>query len=468
MGRQKLRKDRRPPPRRPTQSSQTTQPLQPWTDQTNLPYLAPIITPQSESHHSNPDANPNPNPHLHSHSHSHSHPHPHNHSHSHSHTHTHNHDHDHTNSHVHPPTQAGSSTNVSHATLASLGKYAQAVHDRTARALNKVDRLSEMFPPQAQLEAIASAAAGLDPSVLDHPGLAAAMNGQTVPGMTDSVAAGGSIDLPSSLAALFEAKLTLDREKAKLVKMQKELKGYKEDVASMTKTNGEASGSGSGSGSVRASYLCTCGQEHHYDSEDEYYEYSDEECSGDCMCNCHEIQNHSHPHSHSSAHIHPIHEPCSHHASLEYVDEEEEEDDDEDEEEMDEDQAILLDSEAMAEAARFDGGSDKYDDTYPTSLDLWNGKQETRYRSKVKSNEQEQTKLFNDVLGKMAVLRELEKGKDNKKEEKLEVKMKPLSEDPERLEEAVKELFNWIKAVVWTIEQAALVAGRRKWAQQAK
>lgn len=51
---------------------------------------------------------------------------------------------------------------------------------------------------------------------------------------------------------------------------------------------------------------------------------------------------------------------------------------------------------------------------------------------------------------------------------------KPLAEDPERLvrsqgrfcadmqDEAVRELFNWIKAVVWTIEQAAIVAGRRR------
>jgi len=30
-------------------------------------------------------------------------------------------------------------------------------------------------------------------------------------------------------------------------------------------------------------------------------------------------------------------------------------------------------------------------------------------------------------------------------------------------DELVRELFNWIKAVVWTIEQAAVVAGRRNW-----
>jgi hypothetical protein len=37
-------------------------------------------------------------------------------------------------------------------------------------------------------------------------------------------------DLPASLAALFEAKLNLDREKAKLVRMQKELRGYRESA----------------------------------------------------------------------------------------------------------------------------------------------------------------------------------------------------------------------------------------------
>lgn len=35
-------------------------------------------------------------------------------------------------------------------------------------------------------------------------------------------------------------------------------------------------------------------------------------------------------------------------------------------------------------------------------------------------------------------------------------------------DEAVRELFNWIKAVVWTIEQAAIVAGRRGWAQETR
>lgn len=45
---------------------------------------------------------------------------------------------------------------------------------------------------------------------------------------------------------------------------------------------------------------------------------------------------------------------------------------------------------------------------------------------------------------------------------------KRLVDDPERMDEAVRELFNWIKAVVWTIEQAAIVAGRRGWAAETK
>jgi len=46
------------------------------------------------------------------------------------------------------------------------------------------------------------------------------------------------IDLPASLAALFEAKLTLDREKAKLLRMQKELKAHREQM------NGVGNGKG--------------------------------------------------------------------------------------------------------------------------------------------------------------------------------------------------------------------------------
>jgi hypothetical protein len=58
------------------------------------------------------------------------------------------------------------------------------------------------------------------------------------------------IDLPASLAALFEAKLTLDREKAKLMRMQKELKGYREGVAAVN-TKGKE---------VVVDDECTCGR----------------------------------------------------------------------------------------------------------------------------------------------------------------------------------------------------------------
>lgn len=89
----------------------------------------------------------------------------------------------------------------------------------TTSALGRLDQLPKLS--QAQLNAIAGAAAGLDASV------GAGLGGV---GGVGGVGQNLGIDLPASLAALFEAKLTLDREKAKLVRMQKELKGYKEAV----------------------------------------------------------------------------------------------------------------------------------------------------------------------------------------------------------------------------------------------
>jgi hypothetical protein len=56
-----------------------------------------------------------------------------------------------------------------------------------------------------------------------------------------NAAAGGEgsvplpIDLPASLAALFEAKLTLDREKAKLMQMQRELKSHRDSLLAANK-----------------------------------------------------------------------------------------------------------------------------------------------------------------------------------------------------------------------------------------
>lgn len=63
------------------------------------------------------------------------------------------------------------------------------------------------------------------------------------------------IDLPASLAALFEAKLTLDREKAKLMRMQKELKGYREGVSAVGAAMATVKGK-----EVAIDDECTCGR----------------------------------------------------------------------------------------------------------------------------------------------------------------------------------------------------------------
>ena len=68
--------------------------------------------------------------------------------------------------------------------------------------------------------------------------------GGAAAGGNGEIPANPPVDLPASLAALFEAKLTLDREKAKLMRMQKELKGYSEGVAAVgqAQTVGEMAG----------------------------------------------------------------------------------------------------------------------------------------------------------------------------------------------------------------------------------
>ena len=89
---------------------------------------------------------------------------------------------------------------------------------------------------QAQLTAIAGAAAGLT----DTSWPPSLPNGTTPGDVQSALYKNENIDLPASLAALFEAKLTLDREKAKLLKMQKELKGYRDGVAAAgVKSNGK-------------------------------------------------------------------------------------------------------------------------------------------------------------------------------------------------------------------------------------
>jgi hypothetical protein len=78
--------------------------------------------------------------------------------------------------------------------------------------------------------------------VMSNPALGA-VAGVTAAGLVDRQNGTLPIDLPASLAALFEAKLTLDREKAKLMRMQKELKGYRD-----------------GMGVKEAEEECTCGR----------------------------------------------------------------------------------------------------------------------------------------------------------------------------------------------------------------
>jgi hypothetical protein len=105
-------------------------------------------------------------------------------------------------------------------------RFRAAWQEWTTSALGRLDQLPKLS--QNQLAAIARAAAAgvgagtgnqlaLTGSSSDIGALTVQGNGQQVLG----------IDLPASLAALFEAKLTLDREKAKLVRMQKELQGYR-------------------------------------------------------------------------------------------------------------------------------------------------------------------------------------------------------------------------------------------------
>jgi hypothetical protein len=123
----------------------------------------------------------------------------------------------------------------------------------TTSALGRLDQLPKLS--QSQLDAIAGAAAGIDGS-----------------------AGNLGIDLPASLAALFEAKLTLDREKAKLVRMQKELKGYKD--AAGTTVAGQAVVAAATAASAHA-------HAHIHDHHDHDHEH-----------------HHHHDHGHHHGHIH--------------------------------------------------------------------------------------------------------------------------------------------------------------------
>lgn len=121
--------------------------------------------------------------------------------------------------------------------------FNQALQTWSAQALGRLDQLPKFS--QAQLNALASAAAGMGEKLGNGTG------NTTNPNLP--------VDLPASLAALFEAKLTLDREKAKLVRMQNELKGYREGVAAV---QGNPVPNGKGKEAVREDDYgeCTCGR----------------------------------------------------------------------------------------------------------------------------------------------------------------------------------------------------------------
>ena len=104
------------------------------------------------------------------------------------------------------------------------------------------------------------------PSTVDpnDPAFSAALRNWSASALANTTGKGNPnlpIDLPASLAALFEAKLTLDREKQKLMRMQKELKGYREGVAAVS---GIAVPMGTGKGKEVAVEEhpegCTCGR----------------------------------------------------------------------------------------------------------------------------------------------------------------------------------------------------------------
>jgi hypothetical protein len=111
--------------------------------------------------------------------------------------------------------------------------FPTALSNWSTSTLSKLNQLPSFS--QNQLNAIAEAAVG---------GANKGSSAMTAPGSLP-------IDLPASLAALFEAKLTLDREKAKLLRMQKELKAHRENMH----------GVGNGKGKeVASEEQCDCGR----------------------------------------------------------------------------------------------------------------------------------------------------------------------------------------------------------------
>ncbi|AFR98291.1 hypothetical protein C343_06267 [Cryptococcus neoformans C23] len=239
---------------------------------------------------------------------------------------------------------------------ATAANLSAALSSWSANTLGRMEPMPKLT--ESQLSVLAGAAAGIGEANF-LSGMSASRNGQSSGSAGEGQYSGGiPIDLPASLAALFEAKLTLDREKAKLMRMQKELRGQRESIKEVEmQMETQRMTSQMTADRIVASRPvpaleegCTCGQCLAYapESEPECYD-----CEDDCACDCHSYEEYECSHDHH----------------------------------------------------------------------------------------------------------------DYEEEEEYHEKKRPLSEDPARLDETVRELFNWIKAVVWTIEQAAIVSGRRNWKQ---
>ncbi|WVQ77059.1 hypothetical protein IAR50_006738 [Cryptococcus sp. DSM 104548] len=402
MGRSKKHSNKKPPPKprpaqpeqpQPSSSNSTTLPPLPAFPLPPPHTLPPVMNP---AHAHSPPSSAQHHPHSHSH-HAHAHAHP---SHSHSH---------------HQPM-----------TPASLSA---ALHTWSANALKSMglnmggEGEGGMALPtltESQIRGLTGGGALGDGGFFMGPAGPSGSGGghshdhghtHTYP----DPATGSPIDLPSSLAALFEAKLTLDREKAKLLKMQEELEGQKEiqglrEMMDRPMPEGAFSlplpmpmggpgGMGMGmpfriaeggvgmvgmgvmpvrvggqDGKMVLEEGCTCGQCQLYIPEPEPDECFD--CEDDCGCDCHSYEEYD----------------CEH--DEEYVDEEDEDYDDEDDEEYE----------------------------YEDEID----------------------------------------------DEELYEERPPLAQDPERLDEYVSQLFNWVKTVVYTtIEQKRFSAHLRQQANAA-
>ncbi|BEI84350.1 hypothetical protein CcaverHIS002_0409540 [Cutaneotrichosporon cavernicola] len=276
--------------------------------------------------------------------------------------------------------------------------FPSAFQSWSTSALNQLNQLRQLpaLSP-SQLSAIAGAAAGVSD---------AGFQGQ-----------GPCIDLPQSLAALFEAKLTLDREKAKLMRMQKELRGFRDGMAGPVPTQPPPP-----LPTVKGKEVavddelaeCTCGRNGHtheypgsaHSGSDDYYYYDTEDECCDCCSHDHSYVE-SDPHGHGEEYYEPergfealVLGPDGRPANLTP----------EQAMALFERQPYLHSPEARAILAR----------GHAQAAEVAAAKQKLVERPR-----------------------------------------RRLADDPERMDEAVRELFNWIKAVVWTIEQAAIVAGRR-------